>query len=122
MKIFKEHRKTLLKLSFDMGMDILITICARGGSKGIPGKNIKHLAGQPLLAYTINTASSFALIYDAVLSISSDSMDILATAERFGLKTSYVRPDYLATDTSGKIEVIKDLMLYEENRLKRTFD
>lgn len=42
-------------------MNILVTICARGGSKGVPGKNIKPVGGRPLIAYTIDAAKAFAL-------------------------------------------------------------
>ena len=45
--------------------NILITICARGGSKGIPGKNIKQINGKPLIAYTIQAAQAFAKKHNA---------------------------------------------------------
>ena len=70
-------------------MKILITICARGGSKGIPGKNIKQLNGQPLIAYSINIAKEFAIRYNADIALSTDDDQIKKVAARSGLKTTY---------------------------------
>ncbi|MFB2118249.1 acylneuraminate cytidylyltransferase family protein [Parapedobacter sp. 2B3] len=103
-------------------MNILITLCARGGSKGIPGKNIRALAGEPLISYTIKLAQRFAKQYKAKISLSTDSQEIVSVSRRFDLITDYVRPEGLATDTAGKVEVIGDLLLYEEARCQRTFD
>lgn len=102
----------------------LITICARGGSKGIPGKNIKILNGKPLLNYTIKTARLFQekfLKTDIVLS--TDSEEIRRVAEESGIITEYRRPENLAGDQVGKIETIKDVLLWQEdkNRMKYNF-
>ncbi len=70
--------------------NILVTICARGGSKGIPGKNIKILNGQPLIAYSIQTARKFCEKFGAHLSLSTDSEEIKVIASKFGLDTHYV--------------------------------
>ena len=94
--------------------NLLITICARGGSKGIPGKNIRSMNGKPLIAYTIETALKFAKLHNAHVGLSTDSIDIKNTAEQYGLKTDYVRPAEMATDAAGKLPVIKDLVLYHE--------
>lgn len=93
---------------------ILITLCARGGSKGIPGKNIKPINGKPLIAYSIDTATKFSKVHSAHIALSTDSVDIKKTAEQFGLKTEYIRPDEMATDSAGKLPVIKDLLSYQE--------
>jgi CMP-N,N'-diacetyllegionaminic acid synthase len=103
-------------------MNILITICARGGSKGIPGKNIKFLNGMPLIAYTINTAKRFALKYNATIGLSTDSQSIKDIAAEYGVFTNYVRPDRLATDQSGKIGVIDHLLKFEEGQSGKVFD
>jgi CMP-N,N'-diacetyllegionaminic acid synthase len=103
-------------------MNILITICARGGSKGIPGKNIKALNGKPLIAYTINAAQQFAKKYGADIGLSTDSERIKFQAATFGIKTKYLRPEQLATDTAGKIEVIKDLVTFYENTNSKIYD
>lgn len=102
--------------------NILITICARGGSKGIPGKNIKIMNGKPLIAYTIETAIKFSKLHNVQIALSTDSIDIKNTAEKFGLKTDYVRPADLATDSAGKLPVIKDVMNYHEKLNNITFD
>ena len=56
---------------------LLITICARGGSKGIPGKNIKSIAGKPLIAYTIETAQKFAALHNGIIQLSTDDEQII---------------------------------------------
>tara|TARA_B100000809_G_scaffold261076_1_gene309239 strand:+ start:1082 stop:1819 length:738 start_codon:yes stop_codon:yes gene_type:complete len=108
--------------------NILITICARGGSKGIPNKNIKNLAGQELIAYSINHAKKFKqyLItnysYSVNIEISTDSKIIKTVAEKYNLTNSYIRPDQLANDTAGKLGVIKDILLFSEKENKTTYD
>lgn len=103
-------------------MGILITICARGGSKGIPGKNIKEIGGQPLIAYTINIAKKVRDIFDGKIALSTDSEEIRLTAKEWGLVSSYIRPDELATDSAGKIDTIRDLLLYEEAKSDKKFE
>jgi CMP-N-acetylneuraminic acid synthetase len=105
-----------------MESQILITICARGGSKGIPGKNIKIINEYPLIAYTIKIANEFAKKYKCLISLSTDDFVIKETAEKFGLKSNYLRPDYLGSDTAGKIDVILDLLKYEEEKSNINFD
>lgn len=103
-------------------MNILITICARGGSKGIPGKNIKLINGVPLIAYTIEIAKKIQKKYNAIITLSTDHIEIKKVAKDFGLITNYVRPSFLATDTAGKIDTIKDVLLFEESLLKDKMD
>jgi CMP-N-acetylneuraminic acid synthetase len=104
-------------------MNILITICARGGSKGIPGKNIKLLNGVPLIVYTINTARQFQEKYQNVdIALSTDSEKIMETVEQYRLHTNYKRPDFLGGDTVGKIDVIKDVLLSYESSLNKRYD
>lgn len=103
-------------------MELLITICARGGSKGIPGKNIRMLYGKPLIAYSIDVAQQFAQSKEAILALSTDSQAIRETAASFGLSTDYIRPEELATDSAGKTGVIKDLLDYEEKKRSVRFE
>lgn len=103
-------------------MSILITICARGGSKGVPKKNIKPLNGKPLIAYTIGHAKQFAERHGADIGLSTDDPEIIATAAEWGVKTDYVRPADLASDTAGKIEVIASLKAYEEAKRGKKYD
>lgn len=103
-------------------MNILITICARGGSKGIPGKNIKLINGKPLIAYSIDLIEKISSKFNVKVGLSTDDELIKRTAEKFGVNTNYVRPDYLATDTAGKIDTIRDLLLYEESLINGNYD
>src|SRR5690554_5690572 len=103
-------------------MKILITICARGGSKGIPGKNIKSIGGQPLIAYTISTANKVALTMDAKIALSTEDSEIKEVASQYGLYSDYNRPDEFAGDKAGKIDTIKDLIKYEERKHNVRFD
>lgn len=103
-------------------MKILTTICARGGSKGIPGKNIKPIAAKPLIAYSIETAKQFSAKTSAFIEISTDDVEIKNVAKNFGVSNDYLRPAYLATDSAGKIDVLYDLLLYSEKKYKVEFD
>jgi CMP-N-acetylneuraminic acid synthetase len=103
-------------------VNILITICARGGSKGIPGKNIKNINGKPLIQYTIDLANIFKDRWQATIGLSTDDFQIKSIVENLGISTNYVRPDYLATDSAGKIDTIKDLLLYQESLINKKFD
>lgn len=104
-------------------MNILITICARGGSKGIPGKNIKDLGGKPLIAYTIDTANKVKQKYYTVdIALSTDSDEIINVASQSGLTTQYKRPDVLGGDTIGKIDAIQDVLHFYEKEHKVKYD
>lgn len=102
-------------------MSILITICARGGSKGIPGKNIRNLAGRPLIDYSIAIAKKFAESHNGVVALSTDSEEIKTVAASSGLIIHYTRPEYLASDKAGKVETIRDLLLFEEKKHAQSF-
>ena len=100
-------------------MSILITICARGGSKGIPGKNIKVLNGKPLIHYSLNTSAAFAeRLGDVQIVLSTDDAEIKDVAIKSGVDvdTEYLRPEFLASDTAGKIDAIKDVLSYAEKK------
>lgn len=86
-------------------MKILVVIPARGGSKGIPHKNIKPLNGKPLIYYTIDVARQFTT--DEDICVTTDDDEIIKVVEDYGLKVPFKRPDYLATDTCGSNEVIQ---------------
>lgn len=103
-------------------MNILITLCARGGSKGIPGKNIKLIAGKPLIAYSIDLTNKLKEKWNIKVALSTDDSEIKSVAAGHGVLTEYVRPKYLATDTAGKIDTIKDLLLYEESMVDYKYD
>ena len=80
------------------------TICARGGSKGVPGKNIRPLMGLPLIAYSIQQARATGLF--SLIVVSSDSDDILTLAKHHGADLVIKRPDAMATDAAGKMPAI----------------
>jgi CMP-N,N'-diacetyllegionaminic acid synthase len=103
-------------------MNILVTICARGGSKGIPGKNIKNINGKSLIGYTIELAKKIQKKYNCTIALSTDDVVIKNIAEFFGLKTDYKRPSFLATDNAGKIDTLIDVLYYEESKLNKRFD
>lgn len=85
-------------------MRILALIPARGGSKGVPGKNIKDLGGKPLLAYTSEVALQCSYLTTVILS--SDDAAIIAVAEGLGITVPFVRPAVLAQDDTPSIDVI----------------
>ncbi len=90
----------------------IITICARGGSAGVPGKNIRDLCGKPLIAWTIGQALASG-IADQVF-VSTDSEDIAAAARAAGAEVPFLRPAELATATAGKLPVIQHLVEWVE--------
>lgn len=83
---------------------MLAVIPARGGSKGIPHKNIKHLAGKPLIAYTIEAALESG-IFEKVI-VSTDSRKIAEISKQYGAEVPFVRPDEISGDLVSSDEVI----------------
>lgn len=92
----------------------LVIIPARGGSKGIPHKNIADLCGRPLIAYTIDAAKQIAPLGNIILSTDDDEIAAVGVAE--GLEINYKRPAELATDTAGSREVILHAMDWADAR------
>lgn len=91
-------------------MKTLYLIPARGGSKGIPHKNIKLLNGKPLIYYSIEIARQLAS--DEDICVSTDDNEIKSVAENYGLKVPFLRPDYLASDTATTSDVIVHALDY----------
>lgn len=91
-------------------MKVLGLIPARGGSKGIPGKNIKPLQGKPLLAYTFDSAKQSQLLTRTILS--SDDQEIIKVANQIGLEVPFIRPAMLATDKSPTLPVIQHALKF----------
>lgn len=93
-------------------MKILALIPARGGSKRLPGKNIKPLGGRPLIAWTIRAASDSGVC--CAVQVSTDDPEIAEVATRYGARVPGLRPPELATDTAGSVDVaLHALTLYE---------
>ena len=97
-------------------MRILGLIPARGGSKGVPKKNIKLLGRMPLLEYTINSAKESHFLTEIV--VSTDDEEIAIAAEVSGCKPPFIRPAALAQDASTSLEVVQHaLSFYEEQQI-----
>jgi CMP-N,N'-diacetyllegionaminic acid synthase len=95
-------------------MRILAIIPARGGSKGVPEKNIKLLNGKPLLAYTSEIALQSKYLNEVI--ISSEDEKILAAAKSLGIKVPFVRPTELAQDNTPTIDVIIHALRWYESQ------
>jgi len=96
------------------GKTILAIIPARGGSKGLPGKNIIKINGKPLIGWTIEQAKACEFIDEIFLS--TDSEEIAKVAEQFGITVPSLRPIELASDTASSIDVI----IYTIDLLKKS--
>jgi len=101
-------------------MEILGVICARGGSTGVPGKNIKPIAGKPLIAWSIENALSDPRITDVI--VSTDDPKIADVAKEYGAKVPFMRPDDLATSAAGKFGVWKHALEACEKEYGKTYD
>ena len=95
-------------------MKILGLIPARGGSKGVPKKNIKLLGKKPLIEYTINDAKNSKLLTEIV--VSTDDAEIAIEAEIASCKPPFIRPAHLAKDTSTSLEVVQHALAFYEKQ------
>ncbi len=100
--------------------EILFLITARGGSKGIPKKNLRKINGLSLIGYKAKSALKSK--YCSRLVISSDSPELQAEAASFGVEVLFDRPHELASDTASSDDVILHAMEYFETRENKTFD
>lgn len=93
----------------------LAVIPARGGSRGVPRKNIKLLCGHPLIYYTIKAAHESSLV-DATI-VSTDDIEIAKVAESLGADVPFLRPPEFATDTARDIDYLQHALSWvEKNR------
>lgn len=92
----------------------MVIIPARGGSKGIPGKNIKDFGGKPLICRAIDTAR--AIVPDEDICVSTDDAEIARVVEDYGLHVPFMRPDCLATDTAGTDGVLRHAWEFYEKQ------
>jgi CMP-N,N'-diacetyllegionaminic acid synthase len=97
-------------------MFTVATICARGGSVGVPGKNIKPLLGKPLICHTIEQALAVPGI-DRVF-VSTDSEAIAEVARQAGAEVPFLRPAELATSSAPKLAVIRHLVEWIETHVR----
>lgn len=100
-------------------MKILGLITARGGSKGVPGKNIKPLCGKPLIQYTIESAINSKLL--TKICLSSDDDEIINFCKKFNISVPFKRPKGIASDNSKSIDVVIHALKYY-NAIGEYFD
>lgn len=101
-------------------MSILVTICARGGSKGVKNKNVRHLMNKPLIAYTIEQALNWGKASEVV--VTTDSTEIAEVAKKYGAFVPFIRPAELAVDEAPKLPSIRHALLQCEEIYKKTYD
>jgi CMP-N,N'-diacetyllegionaminic acid synthase len=99
---------------------VMAIITARGGSKGLPGKNIKNLCGKPLIAWSIEAGLASKYVDEVV--VTTDSEEIATIARKFGASTPFIRPAELASDTSTSFDAIKHTIDFYQNELHKNFD
>lgn len=99
--------------------NILITICARGGSKGVKGKNIRELAGKPLIHYTIKQALKWGRSKHVI--VTTDSEEIAKIAKKSGAQVPFLRPAELATDSAPTMPVLRHALKEAERVFKKRF-
>jgi len=95
---------------------VLAIIPARGGSKGLPGKNIRSLGGLPLIAWTIQAAIKSGCFSKII--VSTDCMEIADIAKSYGAEVPFIRPAKFATDTASAVDVV----LHALNTLDDEYD
>ena len=101
-------------------MNNICTICARGGSKGVPNKNIKLLNGIPLITYTIQQAIQSKLFSKVV--VSTDSQKIANVALAAGAECWFLRPKYLSLDKASKLDAIRHAVYKAESKFNTSYD
>ncbi|WP_417841681.1 cytidylyltransferase domain-containing protein [Terasakiella sp.] len=97
----------------------ICSVCIRGGSQGVPGKNSTFIAGKPLFAHSIDQAKKSGLF--EVIAVSSDDPELLSLAREWGADLVIKRPDELATNTSGKLTAIQHCVQAVEKELNCQF-
>lgn len=98
----------------------LYIVTARGGSKGVPGKNIKMLGGIPLLAYKIISAKRCK--YKGRIIVSTDDKEIAETAGKWGGEVPFMRPDALASDEADSMDVVEHAVEWIETHDDSSYD
>ena len=103
-----------------MKLNILAVILARGGSKGIPKKNIIDVSGHPLISYSIEAAKNSKFINDIV--VSTDDKNIATVAKKYGAQIPFMRSKKLANDKTPSVDALFDCVLRTENSYKKKYD
>ena len=102
------------------GKQVLALIPARGGSKGLPSKNIRPICGKPLIAWSIEKAKLSKYV-DMVL-VTTNCRKIAAIAKQYGAYLPFLRPDELATDRSPTYDAIRHALIFLKEKESKTFD
>lgn len=100
---------------------VLFVITARGGSKGVPYKNIKEIAGLPLVAYKIRAAKKCECKHKRII-VSTDDMNIAEISKLYGGEVPFIRPSYLAEDNASSMDVIEHAMNWIEQNDESRYD
>lgn len=98
----------------------LVIIPARGGSKGLPGKNIREICGKPLIAWSIEAGVKSSYV-DEVM-VTTDYQEIADISKNYGANVPFLRPDFLASDTSTSFDAVKHVIDFYKTELNREFD
>ncbi len=101
-------------------ISVLGVVTARGGSRGIPGKNIAPLLGKPLISYTVKAAKESKLLTRCI--VSTDSEEIAAIARSDGAEVPFLRPPELATDSALALDVLRQAITWFQECERQTFD
>jgi len=101
-------------------MELLAIIAARGGSKGVKNKNIRLLAGKPLIAYSIEQVLRWGGFTKFI--VSTDSPEIADVSRRYGAEVPFLRPPEFATDIAGKMSALRNALQMAETHYEMTFD
>jgi CMP-N-acetylneuraminic acid synthetase len=99
--------------------ETLFVIPARGGSKGLPKKNILPLGGIPIIGYTINAARG--VVDDENICVSTDDLEIIKVVEDFGLEVPFIRPAELASDTANSRDVLLHALDFYSSKFRRKY-
>jgi CMP-N,N'-diacetyllegionaminic acid synthase len=102
------------------GKRVIAIIPARGGSKGLPGKNIKELCGKPLIAWSIEAGLASQYIDEVI--VTTDSEEVAGIARDFGATVPFIRPAELASDTATSFDTVKHAIDFYQNESNKTFD
>ena len=92
---------------------VLAVLPARGGSKGLPRKNVRHIAGKPLIAYSIEAAKASPLVSRVI--VSTDDEEIAEIARQYGADVPFMRPPELATDSAPTEPVLQHALAFVED-------
>ncbi|EAJ6871912.1 hypothetical protein FGY55_06055 [Campylobacter coli] len=117
----KNTMKTLMRMkNMDIERNNICIIGCRAGSKGVKNKNIRDIAGKPLIAHTIEQALKSRLFKHVVLS--TDSREIADIGKKWGAEVFFLRDSYMASDSAGKLQVVQDAVIRSEQYYREEYD